>query len=651
MCDTGKRMNGRVKTGGLVLVVIFAALIFSRNGAEIPSNSNRSKPVLIPPNLEQMEAPMLQELVESGLLPPLSERLPKNPVVIVPAEQPGRYGGVWRRYAMGEDHNAMGRLIYEPALRWSGDGREIEPNLCWKYEVSEDAKMFTFWLREGVRWSDGQPLTTEDVQFWWEDFVVNEELNPVPLVWIQIDGLLPEFEVLGPYRFRFVFSKPYGLFLERAAWQGMMWKPKHYLKQFHVKYREKAELEAEAKSAGFNAWHQLFMDKSKWHSNPEVPMETAWVVKNSWSSHHRIFERNPYYWKVDTHGRQLPYVDRVTHDNIQNRATLLFKLMAGNVLLQSRHVAFRDLPLFDDAIKRGRVKIIEWTASGNAGLSVMFNQSYTGNDVFAGKLVQERKFRWAVSYALPREEISELFLFGLGTPSQAAPIKESPYYQYGREYGRTAIEYDLDKANRMLDELGLTKRGVDGYRLRPDGKPIALTIDHGHSTEEAQRAEYFSQRCLKSIGIKGILKPSTGLRGYTGLPLLMLGGGLGRNMQLLIQPLEYVPFHRYCTWASQYGLWYLSKGARGWTPPGDLRRVLEIYDEIKACPVQEKRYQLMGQIIDLHAKNLWMISSLKEIPKPVVVSPRSGNVPRDIVESWQFFSPSNAHPEQFYLKW
>ena len=647
--ERSKGLPKGLVASAFALAAILAWLTFIGRGSEEVPTPVKTQP--IPPNLENKEAPMLQELVASGALPPLSERLPKNPAVVVPAEQPGRYGGVWRRYAMGQDANAMGRLIYEPALRWSGDGRTIEPNLCWKYEVSRDSRVFTFWMREGVRWSDGEYLTTEDVRFWWEDFVINKDVNPVAPIWMQIQGELPDFQVLGPYKYRFVFPISYGLFLERAAWQGRMWMPKHYLKQFHINYRNRDELERLARDAGFNAWHQLFTDKALWRSNPEVPMINAWVIKNSWSSHHRIFERNPYYWKVDTEGRQLPYIDRVTHDNVQDRAALLFKLMSGDVLLQSRHVGFKDLPLFDDAIRKGKVRIIEWTESGNSGISILFNQSYTGKDLFAGNLMREKNFRWAVSYALPRREISELFLFGLGTPAQAAPIEQSPYYQYGRKYAETAIEYDLVKANWLLDELGLAPRDQEGYRLRPDGEPVAVTIDHGASTEWTQMAEYFSQRCLGSIGIKGILKPSTGLRGYTGKPQLILGGGIGRNMQLLIQPFEYIPFHRYCAWASQYGLWYLTNGARGWTPPEPLRRVLEIYDRIKTCPDQEERYRLMGQIIDLHADNLWMISSLKGIPVPVVVSPRSGNVPEDLVSSWLFFTPSNAHPEQFYLKW
>jgi len=594
---------------------------------------------------------MLAARVAAGELPPLSERLPNNPAVVVPVDQPGRYGGIWRRYAIDSDSSGMSRLIYDPALRWSGDGLEIEPNLCWKWEVSDDFRTFTFWLREGVRWSDGHPMTTEDVRFWWEDYILNEELNPLTPTWVRIGEDLPAFEVMGSYSFRFVFQRPYGLFLERVAWRGDMWMPKHYLKQFHRSYRQKEELNAKAAAAGFGFWYQLFNDKQLWQSNPEVPMTTAWVIKNHWSSPHRIFERNPYYWKVDTEGRQLPYIDRVTHDSIQARGTLLFNLMNGGVLFQARHVGIRDIPLFDDAVRRGKVEIYNWIPASNQGLSLMVNQTYTGDDEFARELLRKKKFRWALSYSIPREEISELFYNGLGNPRQPAPIVQSPYYEYGRRFAETALELDLDKANRLIDELGFTERNADGDRLRPDGKPIALTVDHRADIEGAQLAEYFVRRCLEPLGIRGILKMNTGRRVWAGMPMLYLGSGMGRNHQLLIQPIWYIPYNHHPYWAVQYGLWYKTDGEQGWEPPQEIRKIQDIYSEIKASGDKYWRYELMGQILDIHAENLWLIGALGGIPAPVVVSPQAGNVPRDLISSWLFMTPGNAHPEQFYCKW
>ena len=593
--------------------------------------------------------PMLEKLVAAGRLPHLSERLPKSPAIVEPANELGRYGGVWRRIALGSGMAGMARIIYDPALRWSADGMEIQPNMCWKYEVSDDHRKFTFFLREGVRWSDGHPLTTEDVQFWWEDYILNKDIYPLTPTWIQINGKLPTLEIPGPYKFRLMFPHPYALFLERVAWQGNMWMPKHYLKQFHEKYRPKRELEAQAGAAGFRMWFQLFEDKASWGTNFEVPLTTAWVPKNKWSSYHKIFERNPYFWKVDTEGRQLPYIDRVTHDTLLDQGTALLTLTGGDVLMQNRYVDFKDLPLLQEAAKTGKLEIYTWTHAGNRALSIMVNQSYAGEDNFIGALLREKKFRWALSYALPRKEISEMFYFGLGEPSQLAPIKESPYYEYGKKFAETALAYGPEKANHLLDELGLTERNAEGYRLRPDGKPLALLLNYGHTRESVQIIEYFSIACLKPLGIKGVLKPNTGYGSR--MRMLNIGGGLDRGMQVLIEPFWYIPYSRYSYWASQYGLWYESHRRRGWKPTGDIARILEIYDQIKICPDKHKRYELMGRIFDLHAENLWLIGTLANLPEPLIVSPRAGNVPRHVVSDWLFMTPGNAHPEQFYNKW
>ena len=274
----------------------------------------------------------------------------------------------------------MNRLIYDPALRWSADATEIQPNLCWKYEVSDDHRIFTFFLREGVRWSDGHLMTSEDVRFWWEDFILNSELNPLVPTWMQIQGETPKIEIPDPYCFRFIFPHPYGLFPERAAWQGEMWLPRHYLEQFHVKYAPPAELAAKVESSGLESWYQLFLDKARWWTNQDIPMIKAWIIKSDWERQHKVFERNPYYWKVDTKGRQLPYIDRVTHLTFQNRETLLLNFVGGDILVQMRYVMPNDLPLFEAPVRDGKMEVYTWIATGNHALGIQFNQSYTGDD-------------------------------------------------------------------------------------------------------------------------------------------------------------------------------------------------------------------------------------------------------------------------------
>ena len=189
-------------------------------------------------------------------------------------------------------------------------------------------------------------------------------------------------------------------------------------------------------ATGFGTWYQLFLDKVRWWSNHELPMIAAWHIKHDWNRSHKVFERNPYYWKVDTLGRQLPYIDHVTHQTFQNRETLLLNFVAGDILVQMRYVTADDLPLFEAPIRDGTIEVYTWIATGNHAMGVQFNQTYTGDDDFARELLREKKFHRALSHALNREEISRLFHYGRGTPRQPGPIEQSPYFEGG---GATSI--------------------------------------------------------------------------------------------------------------------------------------------------------------------------------------------------------------------
>lgn len=197
--------------------------------------------------MEYKEAPELAKLVEEGKLPTVAERLPKNPLVVEPVEKIGQYGGDWRLGHVGTHLTHMSRYMgYENLIRWSPGWKGIIPNLAEKWEASEDAKEYTFYLREGVKWSDGAPFTADDILFWYEDILLNTDLTPT----IPKDFVGLTVEKIDDYTVKFIFEQPNGLFLMRAAGVNMfILRPKHYLKQFHPKYNE-TNLDELMKEAG-----------------------------------------------------------------------------------------------------------------------------------------------------------------------------------------------------------------------------------------------------------------------------------------------------------------------------------------------------------------------------------------------------------------
>ncbi|MBC7321362.1 ABC transporter substrate-binding protein, partial [bacterium] len=149
------------------------------------------------------EAPMLAELVKQGKLPPVEQRLPKEPLVVRVVEEIGQYGGTWRRAWLGPaDGAGVDRLLIEPLLRYDSSYKKV-PQLAKNWKVSRDGKIFTFYLREGVKWSDGVPFTADDVIFYYEDILLNKELTPVVPDWMQIEGTIGKVEKVDDYTVRF----------------------------------------------------------------------------------------------------------------------------------------------------------------------------------------------------------------------------------------------------------------------------------------------------------------------------------------------------------------------------------------------------------------------------------------------------------------
>ncbi len=182
------------------------------------------------------EAPMLSALVEKGELPPVEERLPKNPLVIEPYEEIGQYGGVLRRsYTGPSDTPNTDRFLRDGFVIWTSDGSKTYPNLLADWDLSTDGRIFTFELREGVKWSDGVPFTTDDVMFWYEDIILNEELTPVVPSYLRPGDEIAVFRKVSDTVFEVEFAVANPMFVEERLVEFDIHAPKHYLKQFHPK--------------------------------------------------------------------------------------------------------------------------------------------------------------------------------------------------------------------------------------------------------------------------------------------------------------------------------------------------------------------------------------------------------------------------------
>jgi ABC-type transport system substrate-binding protein len=254
------------------------------------------------------EAPQLAEMVENGELPPVEERLPENPLVVEPVERMGIYGGTWNRADPDPASWAFSSVSgMENLMWWDRRGREVIPNVAESFEINEEGTEYTFRLRKGMKWSDGEPFTADDIIFWYEDIVRNEELSPegLPRILTLAQRGVETVEKVDDYAVRFVFPVPNGLFLQRLAspyGAEITNAPRHYLERFHKKYNP--DVEALVEEEGADDWIALFGSKAS--DNPELPTLAPWRIVTLGEGGRSTAERNPYYWKVDPEGSQLP---------------------------------------------------------------------------------------------------------------------------------------------------------------------------------------------------------------------------------------------------------------------------------------------------------------------------------------------------------
>ena len=598
------------------------------------------------------EAPALAEMVKAGTLPPLAERLPIEPAVVQPLDEIGMYGGTWGTvYKAPGDSLAYGRLVYDPTLRYSLDGQEILPNLAKAWDLAPDGKTITLYFREGTKWSDGELFTADDVLFWYEDIAMNEELSPSPPSWMVAAGEAGKVEKVDDYTVRVSFSAPYPLLTRAISTYNNdrihgIAAPKHYLEQFHPKYADKATLDKLVKDENLENWTQLFGRMNSYWNNPEKPVLSAWKMTNEPGASRLIAERNPYYWKVDTAGNQLPYIDRVVLDLVESNELILLKALNGEYDMQFRHISFQDYTVLKEGEADGDYKII--THTGDRASDVCFWPNLSHDDPVYNELMNNVEFKKALSYAIDRDEINELFYFGLGTPRAITAISSEPTYE--EDVAQMHIKYDPDEANRILDRIGFDKRDDNGIRLGPDGKPIFFLLQYATVWPQFGSVGEVVADYWKEIGIDSLIKPMeraawTELSYSNQLPLALFtspGTSLGNAWWM-------VPtYHN----SNAYGVWRRTGGKEGKEPPegSKVLKAIDLYAEALTAGSFDDTVAMIKQVLRWGVEELWGIGIVGETPVIGVLSNRMRNVAKVAPSGSHLSHPGNLVPEQFFIK-
>lgn len=470
-----------------------------------------------------LESPILWERVASGELPPLEERLPNEPFVVGPGVllpeghvdwQPGIYGGTLRTLHFRPDWNPdifVG--MNEPLLSAPGLGVDgIRGNILKDFEVSNNNQTFVFHMREGLKWSDGTQVTVEDARFVAEDIYGNDDLTPAYPRRFRTrnapDGTPMTFTAIDDYTFQIDFDESYGGFLRNLTietWNGWteLIRPSHYLKDFHINYVELEALRPLLDEMSLtDEWEQVFTDQDclSWHVNREKcivsPVLTPWQRVEASEPGLLVFERNPYYHKVDIEGKQLPYIDKLLSKLVEDVEMVNTGILTGEADFMRESTGLVKIPLYVENGPKGgyRHQLLDMHVDSS---SIWINQTYSDendpNSAAWRGIAQDVRFRQAISLAISRDEMIETLYFGYAT---------KPLDTVGAELSTR----DVDLANALLDELGLDQRGNDGFRLYPDGSPFTILIEHGAHAPDLEPAAELVGEYLKDVGINTTVK-------------------------------------------------------------------------------------------------------------------------------------------------
>ena len=610
-----------------------------------------------PPAAKYKEAPMLADLVKAGKLPPVDQRVPLEPLVLDPIEKTGTYGGKLSLVSTdGQGFSITGYNYQENFVKFKRDMSGKRPNVLTKFAFNDKATEITLYFRKGMKWSDGSDFTVNDWLFWWNDMINDPKINLPKQTGTHVKGEPMKTEKLDDWTLKCTFVAGNPLFMDNlcrgtgaraTSWQLV---PAAYMKKYHYKYNT-ALKDTDVKDLldRYNS-HHLF---------PDMPHFGPWVVKSVKTNESMILERNPYFWKVDTEGNQLPYIDTVEIRSVKDAQVVLLSAINGEVDYVHTF-AIKDAALVKENEKKGNYRMFLYDFGDQTSAGIWFHLCYADKGI--ADLLSKQQFRQAMSYAINKERINDIVFLGLGKVRQNSPYPGTSEFFTARgkkllaDWEKLCIEYDPEKAKKLLDGINVKDVNNDGFRERPDGSALELIIDVNVAATQEVEAEKLIKDDMGKIGLKYALNviDATLLNQRVKNCESMMRSRNGASSGSYVGQASWAPVEdvEYCVGGQPYGAWYQSGGKSGTPPPAGtwLEKAMQIYDEAVTIVDPAKRDdRLLDEYQVLIDNGPTLLGTVGATKSPALASNKLRNVSDfAVVGAGVYGWPGTGDPEQWY---
>lgn len=602
-------------------------------------------------------------------MPALADRLPSEPLVVAPYDMIGSYGGVFNALSNATEAGTSDFMSVRHVnlVRYADDLTTIVPNVAKSWSWNDDFTQLTFVLREGHKWSDGQPFGAADVEFWYENLALDPNVIESPKDYVLAGGEAMTVDVIDEHTVRFNMPSPKPGFLAHFAnHYAQGFQPKHFLGQYHPAINPDADTLAQ--SLGFENGYALvkaYYGSSDWMDTPtpmlahpdkvaDLPLDAAPTLEShiviSETTEGRQFVANPYFYKVDTAGHQLPYINEMDEIFVGESEVRLLKLVNGEVDYKAQALQIDYVPLLMENQEKGN-----FVVDLKPDITMpTFAFNVTSADLEKRKVFGDLKFRQAMSVAMNRDEINEVAMFGLGTPQQYVGFSPTPDF-VPAEWEQHFAQHDPEMAKSLLDEIGVVDTDGDGMRELPNGEPLILNLQVATQGISIKIVELVGQS-WRDVGINNTVKEVTSDEYRSSqssnqldvtlweksVPLAVVLG----NGEIFIPPYDnYFNMRTAMLW----GEWVDSDGASGVEPPAYAKEMMEDVKAFQAAQVGTPESDAAGlKLVENMTSNLLFIGTVKE-QKPIYRNADLKNVPQFKTASYAYYRTYPYRPSQWFL--